>query len=286
MRPDSADTALRFDAWAARFELTDTLARLRGVVLPWVANCAPEGASADDHALAAADLAMFIFYLDDIDEEEESRRFAEVERVLAGEHLGPEASPLQRGWSDLVERVAARGLPMARFISDRQAVLAAWRERNDARRRARIWSLEDWISLRSTTIFMRQWMSLWELVSTGVVSDQARAHPAFERAVRATCRWQVLYNEVASIARDRASGETNAVLLVMRDRRLDERDAATHVLRTAKDERDEFERAARELAVGDDGVLRAYVDALRMSIEGAVAHYADRHARYERVPSG
>ncbi len=283
MRPEGADTAARFDAWAARFELTATLAKLRGVVLPWVARCAPDGVSADDHALAAADLALFIFYLDDLDGPDEAARFAEVERILDGEVPPPDASPLRRGWRNLLDEMAARGPASARCVADRRVALAAWRARNDARRAGRRWALEDWIALRCTTIFMRQWMSLWEALTGRVVCDATRARPAFEAAVRATCRWQVLYNELASVARDRATGETNAVLLVMRDGALTEPEAAARVMAMAAAARTDFERARSELGAGADDALRAYLDGLAVSIEGAVEHYADRHARYGRL---
>lgn len=284
MRPDAADTAARFDAWAARLELTATLAKLRGVVLPWVARCAPEGTSADDHCLAAADLALFIFYLDDLDGPDEPLRFADAERILAGEIPSPDASPLCHGWRDLLAQVSTRGLSIERYLTDRQTALAAWRTRNAARRSGVTWRLEDWLTLRSTTIFMRQWMSLWELLTGRVVSDAMRARPAFERAVRATCRWQVLANEVASVDRDRATGETNAVFLEMRERGVSEHEAVTRVMAMASAARRDFDHAARALLDDtDDVALQSYVHGLRVSIEGAVEHYADRHARYARI---
>lgn len=284
MRPDAADTARRYDAWMARHALSETLAPLRAVVLPWVARCAPEGATAKHHALAAADLALFIFYLDDLDGPDEPRRFDDAARVLDGAAPEADASPLLRGWHGLLAEMRATGRDTTRYLADRRDALRAWRVRNDARRRGARWTVSSWLELRGTTIFMRPWMSLWELLLGCALDDTARAHTALESAVAATCRWQALYNEVASVERDRAKGETNVVLLVMRDEGLDMGEAVARVRAMAAVTRRAFDTAAQDaLRALPTEAVRAYVDALRVSIDGAVAHYADRHDRYGRV---
>lgn len=269
MTPETyAEMTRGVDDWARHHGLTDAVAPVREVVLPWVSLSAPPGATAAMCVDASLDLALSFFLLDDRDDEAERAAF---ERVLAGHALSPEATATTRGRAAVVARFAARGRPMARYLGGRARQVEVFRERAQVRRGPV--GFDAWLSLRETSIFVAQWVDGWEVLLEASPTDVERDRPEFVGALRAARRWNVLRNEVASFERDRARGEANLVAIAMRDGASRD-DAEARVRAMADDELAVLDCAVAALEEGAPSAgLRGFVAVLRSTVAGCLAMY-------------
>lgn len=290
---------------AAQLAVASQLATSRAefpTAFAWTVTCAPKGASDDQLALATMDLHLWFLYLDDYAGADYAELFGALSEALP-KMIGGDRGVLETEeaarypfahFAAHVGRLAAVGLPMHRYIAERQAALSTYARRNRLRQSGWSPGYAELLELREVTTLFRLWYTLWELLAGFQLSDEQYQSPDFEKAIMATARWHVLVNDIHSVARDAEAGMPNLVTCL--ERMLSEpaeasepslvrepgqspRDAAIAYLlaRCAEQERD----IASVVADHPTGALRVPLQFLQHNIEGGRALYRRTLARYQ-----
>jgi hypothetical protein len=291
-----------YDAWVRAFGLEVRVADLLRTVCLWTVRAAPADATEEDRALACMDLTLSFAELDDYAGVDEEGLFAEHLAVLDGARPGPAvpsraeraacpgngpgASARARAHADLLDRLGRRGAPLTHYLGGRHAVVDAYRIRNAVRRRERRLSFAAYLDLRLTTIFVAQWVDLWEIVGGFALTPAERARPERAVAVEAACLWHVLHNDVVSRARDAARGEPNLVALAAVEEGVTADEAARRLLARARVAAAELDEAAAAfVAAAPGGRAARYAAFLGTCVQAGVDnYYRDNPARYAAAP--
>lgn len=261
-----------FDAWVREFGLQRALAPIVYTVLAWTVWCSPRGASMDARAVAAMDLGLCFFFLDDHPDDGAERLYDDVERLLDGHVPAAGDPPLQHAYHEIFERMAARGLPLDRYREGRRALLRCYRRRRVAA------TFDAYLALRTTTIYVDQWLDMWEVLGDFYLSAEERRNPLLARARTSMIRWHVYENDLASIERDARAGVPNLVRL--HGGALPE--AIAEVKALADHEERSFVEACAELRSRpmSQSVLR-HLDLLEICHRGGIENYRRQNpARY------
>nr|HEX4314195.1 hypothetical protein [Kofleriaceae bacterium] len=259
-------------AWARAHGIAAMVAPLARTTAAWIASAAPRDADDDKRVVACIDLAACFFVIDDSPRDDALARVADLERALAG---APGGRPLQRALAALVRELEARGAPLAHYRAVRVAYATAMRVRFE---RGATLDSDAWLALRLATIYFEPWLSTWEILDGAVLdgADRARVAPVVAHA----CRWQVLENELVSLARDRAARHPNLVALVAAERGLDLATASADVAARARTELAALDRALAAIAGPSPALARSVATIVR-AVDGARAHHvAGDPARY------
>lgn len=249
----------------------------------WIASAAPPWATPAQRALACMDLGTCFFLLDDADDARAPALYDDLDRMTTG--AVPAADrPLQAAFADLFARLAALG-SIDHYLAARREFAHALRRRHAVRTGAATLDLEGHVALRTITIYVEPWLSLWEVLGGFVLSPDQRAlvAPALTPAIR----WQALENDRVSVARDAREGTPNAAALLAA-RGLSPAAAAAEVTALADEALAAYRTADAALAAASVATsVRRFLATLADSVDGAVRHYrrADP-ARYASPPAG
>lgn len=272
-------------AWARAHGIAAMMAPLARTTATWIASAAPRDADDAKRLVACIDLATCFFVIDDSPRDDALARLADLELALAGAGAGaPGGRPLQRAFAALFDRLGARGESLAHYGAVRIAYAAAMRVRFE---RGATLDSDAWLALRLATIYFEPWLSTWEVLDAAVLdaADRARVAPVVAHA----CRWQVLENELVSLARDRAAGHPNLVVLVAAERGVEPAAAIADVAARARSERDEVDRAIAAITAtagpSPSPALARSLATIVRAVDGARAHHVDGDPTRYRVSS-
>ncbi len=270
--------------WTRGLALSGRMRAAVDVGARWVCQCAPSS-QLDHRLLASLDLSLFLFYPDDNLDDVILDGYEQVLSGLRGGTLdprSPSAIVLR-----LVEEFERRGLWSPRHVQGRVELLTALRRRNEWRESKYRPSFDEYLELRKTTIYIRQWVELWASVLGLPECVEAPEHlqRASMRLLDEALCFEVFQNEVVSLSRDVLANTPNLVLLLARDEQIELADAARH-LRGARDERHRsFHQTMIELqreAGGWPGIVgRAAI--LEAVVRETSRYYTERQdaARYD-----
>jgi hypothetical protein len=255
------------DGLVAEHGLTAAWTPIARTTTAWVALAMPSWATDHDHALAALDLGMCFFVLDD---SRDLRCCHDLARICRGESPAPDR-PLQGAFADLFRRLPG---PLDHFRDTRLAFAQALVDRQTRRD----FDSEGYLALRETTIYTEAWLALMEVLGGFVLDTRQRARVA--PAFRAACRWQLLDNERVSLSRDARTGTPNVISLVARERRCSVGEAIAAI-----DARAATEFAAYEAAAGRTGdyAIDLYLDALACSVRAVMEGHRGIERYQDRV---
>lgn len=256
------------------------------ISVPWNLWVSPSHASAQDIALAAFDIALWVFSLDDYTGEDYEAYYDQCLATLAGGTPSPER-PVLRLFADHWERLATRGCQMERYVSSRKDIIVAYRRRNLISRAKLSVRFDEYLELRRFLIGTRVWLSAWEVLDDFWVPDDQFDAPVVRQALKALIYGQVLENDIYSLKRDIKSGTPNLVLMHAREHGLGVDDAVGS-LRTLFRANEATFRAAKEAAAREcenSARVRKLLEMMEICLEGSAALYRMKLDRYE-IPPG
>ncbi len=232
-REDSIATLRgQVEGWLEGFGLRGSLAHAIETASAWTAICSPASASDEDRRLAALDLTLWLFAVDD---DEGPLRAQALDRCVEQLHgrrpSGPAGrEPVVAARERLLELIGARASSLDRYRRSRVRYVEAVGRRDGMRPDEPPPSFEDYLRLRETTIYVEQWIELWgALRSIDLQADRDRA-PELRTATRAIVHWNIFDNEPRSLTRDRARGTPNLVDLWSRERGCEPTDGVGSVI--------------------------------------------------------
>lgn len=279
-------------AWVHDRRLGEIFESSYAVAEAWTVACSPRNASTEQLAIATMDLLLWFLYLDDFEGADDARLHRHLAAAMtrdpaAGETEDFSDSSVLRQFSEQTARLTRRGLPMARYLGERQTALSSYERRNRLRREGWTPTFAQLLDLREVTTLIRVWFTLWEILGQFQLTQHDYESPIFDRAITATTRWHVFANEIHSVDRDQQEGMPNLVLCLERDHAVGRQDALALLRRHCESQSNEVNSAwkeaqARNLAAGHLG------DALRflhLTIDGARELYSRQLDRYRPPPA-
>ena len=272
---------LGFDEWVRTQRIEAEVAPNVYTVATWTRHCSPPDATAAQKALACTDLAVCFFYLDDYEGDDYRALFDEYEANL--DHIGSTAStrPISVAHAALLKRLQGLGVPMTWYIGQERKLLTEYRLRNDASRGTATIDYPRYRESRLVTIYVYQWVELWQLLSKCPVTDAERASPAYQDSVRLTSTYFYLGNELYSLRRDLERGDPNLVPLLAVHAGIDVDDAAARIAAERDEVAEQFRATVRGLMSGSDSMQRCG-QLLQTCVDSASAARHDNPDRYER----
>jgi len=203
----------RVERWLAERGLSEEVRRCSEPAVAWGYYCSPAEASLDQLELAALDLALWLFAVDDYAGPDADDHLGRCLEQLRG-HGEPEA-PVERARSMLLDRMCRAGATTEGYLRSRERYVEAIAQRNRYREgRAAAPSFDAYLELRETTIYVEQWVEVWGLVSGFAPCSLGSRQPRCVQAERAIAHAHILRNEARSLDRDREAGIPNLVELL------------------------------------------------------------------------
>ncbi len=201
----------QLDSWG----LAEPLHEASKAAATWACYCSPDDASEPQRRLAALDLTLWLFAVDDHEGPDVDAYLQRCRAQLRGEGSSDDA--LGRARDELTRTLldAAGPAGLRRYFESRIAYVDAIGRRNRVRDgRDPLPSYDDYLRLRETTIYVDQWIEVWSIVA-GFERPQAGVDdPRWMAAERAIAHCHILQNEPRSLERDRASRTPNLVDLL------------------------------------------------------------------------
>jgi Terpene synthase family 2, C-terminal metal binding len=256
------------------------------VAATWTITCSPPHASIEELAIATMDLHLWFLYLDDYGGSDYADLYQGLSRVISGlEFVGSDESEVRRvlkQFSDHIQRLAQRGLPMTRYIDERKTALATYERRNRNNEVGAMPSFAELLELREITTLFRLWYTLWEILDGFQITREEYESQIFDRAIAATTRWHVFINDLHSLPRDTKTGMPNLVSCLERDRGMSREDSVAFILGQCDQQVLALETAwqeARACGLGVGNLGRAF-EFLHLNIEGGRELYRRDLERY------
>lgn len=274
-----------FDEWVRAQHIESEVGPHVYTVATWTRHCSPPDATSPQKALACTDLAVCFFYLDDYQGEDYRSLFDEYESNL-DRVGGPAASkrPISEAHSTLLKQLQDLGHPMAWYIEQERKLLDEYRLRNDVSRGIASIDYERYRSSRLVTIYVYQWVELWQLLAGFPIAESERATAAYQDSVRLTSTYFYLGNELYSLERDVERGDPNLVPLLAREEGIDLDEAAARIAAERDEVAQQFEDAVGQLMAGSDTMRRCGA-LLRQCVDSATAARHDNPERYRQPDS-
>lgn len=229
------------------------------------------------------DLGLCLFFLDDCQSEDVEELYDQVERLLDGHVVDATAAPIHRAYDNIFRRMAALSLPLDRYRESRKKLLRCYRRRRDLIAGRVTVTFDEYLALRMTTIYVDQWLDMWEVLADFYLPEEEYSLPALKSARSSMNRWNVYENDLASIDRDACVGVPNLVPLRARERGITQEQAASEVQELADQEQQSFAQACCDLyKSGPSPHLLQYVNLLETCYNGGLENYYRRKdpARY------
>jgi len=276
-----------FDSWVRAHGIEDEVAPILYTVTTWVKHCSPPHASTEQLALACMDLAVSFFYLDDYEREDDHELFAQYEMTLTGEPAAGLNAPsglrrnqaIIRAHADLLGKLQSMGHPMQEYVAEERRLLAEYRYRNSTKRGHETLTYDRYRDCRLVTIYVYQWLELWQLLDHFPVSAHERASPIYQDAVRLTATFFVLGNELYSLDRDIRNREPNLVCILADEQAIPLTEAARRIALERDEVARAFETLRADLSV-QTGALRKCGQLLDQCVRAATAARHDNPGRY------
>ena len=228
----------------------------------------------------ASDYVCWAFALDDIgDETEVGERparlldlFEGFELVLQGQAPGASASALDRGLSDIVQRVSSFTNPeqLADFVEGNRAYFGGMLWEANNRAHGQVPDETAYLTFRPAAGAVPSFFSLIEPLERIALSPRIRAHQELQALARLAGNIICWINDVLSYEKERAHGDFhNLVMVYEHHRQLPPSVAATRAITTINSAIADFNAAAERLPSfgrAEDEELRRYLDTLRAVI--------------------
>jgi Terpene synthase family 2, C-terminal metal binding len=271
-----------FDAWVRDFGLERLLQPIVYTAIAWTASCSPAQASMDARAVACMDVSLCCFFLGDYQGDDVEQLYDYVDRMLDGHVLEATAPPLYRSYNDILRRVASRGLPLDRYRESRKKLLRCYRHRHELSAGRATTTFDEYAALRMTTIYVDQWLNMWEVVDGFYLPAEEHNLQVLDRARSSMIRWHVYENELASIDRDARDHVPNLVPLLALERGIAPEQAANEIQDLADQEQRSFAQACSELYESAPSPhLVRYANLLEACYHGGLENYQQKkQARY------
>lgn len=274
-----------FESWMDSFGIKDIVRPLIRTVSVWANNCSPPDASVQSMATAFADLALWFFYLDDYDREDYESFFDDCRRILDGSEPLAQSPPLLRAYGDVVVQVGSRGQDLGYYLEGRRKSLELIRQRirfsrTQSTRRV---TFEEYYAQRMLSVYVYQWMDMWEILGGFYLDPHERALPDLIEAKRAVTAWHILQNDARSLRRDIEAGSPNLVLLYAEQKsaRVDDTIAALQGM--FRSELESFQSASQSLLqTMPSARLRRYLELLHICLTGGETSFWEIKERYAR----
>lgn len=271
-----------FDEWVRSQHIESEVGPNVYTVATWTRHCSPPDATGPQRALACTDLAVCFFYLDDYQAEDYRTLFDEYEANLNG--IGGAAAserPITVAHCELLRRLRGFGHPMTWYIEQEHKLLDEYRLRNDVSRGAATIDYERYRDSRLVTIYVYQWVELWQLLAGFPVSESERTTAAYQDSVRLTSTYFYLGNELYSLQRDLERGDPNLVPLLAQQTGIGLDEAAAQLAAERDEVAKQFEDAVGQLMAGTDNMRRCGV-LLQQCVDSATAARHDNPDRYRQ----
>ncbi|GEM_PF-2909951 len=295
-----------FVAWVRRFGLEGLIrGPLLRTVRVWADYCSPPGASEAAMSTAYADLALWFFYLDDYEGQDFELLFDACAQILdradVGEPLLDGAQPtlessesappgLLPAFADVVTQIQAHGEARAtRYIQSRRDSLDKIRARIRVSRdpHCPAFDYRAYYDLRMVSVYVHQWVVLWEIVGGFCLDEGQRALPEVTEARRAVTAWHILQNDMRSVERDMRAGSPNLVLLHAEHEAPDIHASVAEIRGLFDEELENFRAAQATVAASGaeggwpDGAMRRYFELLEICLTGGERSFWEISERYD-----
>lgn len=276
-------TAL-FDVWLDSFGIKELVSPLMRTVSVWANNCSPPHASARSMMTAYADLALWFFYIDDYEHDDYEAFFDQCLRILDGSRPTTDSSSLLHAYSDVILRVGSHGHDLAEYLESRRKSVELIRQRirfsrKQARERP---TFDEYYAQRMISVYVYQWMDLWEIIGGFYLDPEERALPELAEAERAVTAWHILQNDARSLRRDIDAGSPNLVLLYAEQKAMNAEDAIAAMRELFRAELENFQSASRSLLQSNPSVrVRQYLELLELLLTGGEKSFWEIRERYD-----
>ncbi len=256
--------------------------------LAWTLTCSPE-TSTDRLALAVMDLHLWFLHLDDYPGQDFADFYSSVGgalergvRAARPDDGQQERDPLLWAFAQHTLRIAALGLPMERYASERQAALETYVMRNRAKLTTQV-SFEEFLRIRKVTTLFRLWFSLWEILGGFSLTEDEYSTGPFAAAIDTVIEFHVFLNELHSLDRDMAEGMPNLIACLQQEQDLDRTAASLHVTRICDECEARFGRQWDDCrALGSDiGHMHQAFAFLELTLSGGRQLYRSDLERYQ-----
>lgn len=272
------------DAWIRELDVSNHVEPVLFTTLMWVKWCSPRGAPDSLRTIACMDLSLYFFCLDDHQQEGDALAlFDLVEGILDGQAPSVQ-HPLSYAYRDVLDKMSMTDIPLDRHIASRKMLLDCYRRRLLLARGVEDTSFDEYRRIRATTIYIDQWLDMWEVLGRFYLEDDERAIPALTSAKENLILWHVYENDLASVDRDRQSGIPNLLDLRAAETGDSIEEARHDMERMATNAHEEFVAACNELeqrTLSDR--VDQHVDLLKICHAGGLENYRRKNpGRYSR----
>lgn len=270
-----------FDRWVRQWRIETEVVPNLYTVTTWTKHCSPEGASSEQRAVACMDLAISFFYLDDY----AGSDYHAVFDAFEANHRGApreNALPAAVAHADLLAQLRGLGRSLTWYTELELALLGEYRLRNDAARGLVPLTFDRYRACRLVTIYVYQWLELWQLIGDFQIGAAERESAAFRDGVRLASTFYYLGNELYSLERDQQRGELNLVPLLAAQEGIDLAAAVERLEVQRSDAGQAFAEVLPAMLAGS-AELRRCGELLDRCVRVAEAARADNPLRYHRA---
>jgi len=269
------DTPQAYLGWLEKHGITHVIQPFLYTIVSWVGWCSPPAADKSALALACMDLTG-VFFLDDCPPAEVDQHFDDFECLLKGDLPRPTAPAISHAYRELLTQVQACSSSslFAQYLDGRRALVRGYRRRRELTRSGGPIRFAEYLKLRVTTIFVDQWVDLWEALGSFELTGGEELATLVLQTRRMLSRWHVLENELSSESRDVREGVPNLVQLDATERRVGIVDARKHVAELAnRTEQTLVELLSRLRATAHDESFTGFLELVKSCHEGGTEIY-------------
>lgn len=271
--------------WLETYAIAETVQPLLSTILSWTGRCSPPNADASALALACMDLTG-VFYLDDCPPSEADQHLDNFESLLKGDTPKPTAPAIYHAYRELLTRVqsSCSNRLFSQYLAGRQKLVCGYRRRRALTRTGDPICFADYLELRMATIFVDQWIDLWEALGGFKFTESERVSVVVVQTRRALSHWHVFENELSSESRDARDNVPNLVRIDAAERGVQIADARKNVTTLAEQsEKTLTERTEQLCSTAHDESFTGFIGLVKSCHQGGSDIY--RHVDPSRYTS-